>query len=490
MGLSGASSSLLLRLIIQLLNGAQGDRSFGSLLLLHVAQGEFHFFRTPVVPEYHSLVHTGTEETVVEFRFPEDTTGSKSAHFRTKTGPALALPKTAVDESAINAVFVNPGFGQAPDPDLVKLARTSIIRQILAKEAYLRPLLSFDLLAFEKKRQEWRMGEIDNGYVCTEIEGEPNDFGHQLGEAIFNLARDLAHARRDETAAGGAEAGTQLRVLNVGAGDGVTGDPLWPTVSRLNVLGLYLEASKDCGPQHPEVGWPDPDRIEFLCGMFVWPNNVERLLSASRMFAHSTAPQMSRGKLPGLDIVKIDIDTCDCEVASAILSAVEWVQVLVMEVNSLPPPIAFSFKSSFLNSTPWDGLSAHPLHGCSLSYQVRTFSRFGLKLFRYTGHDAVFLHRDLWDDLHQGRRGMKHRRNLGKQGSSHAYGFDEFACYEWSSVLSHKMIPLQHIQEWFFSSTAQEALQLVSRNLTRVLQSLIADALLPNPLGRPFSLSI
>jgi hypothetical protein len=93
-----------------------------------------------------------------------------------------------------------------------------------------------------------------------------------------------------------------------------------------------------------------------------------------------------------IDVLKVDIDSIDCEVLRAILSRVKPAVIVVEVATKLPPPFRYSLFEYRNSSNLLEG--GHDFVGCSLSYQVHLLEpAFTLLLF--TGMDAVFVHREL-----------------------------------------------------------------------------------------------
>merc|ERR1711924_54652 len=94
------------------------------------------------------------------------------------------------------------------------------------------------------------------------------------------------------------------------------------------------------------------------------------------------------------DVLKVDIDSWDCDVArAALLRLSPKPRVVWIEINwSIPPPIRFARlyhpdwaqRVAALPRFPWT-------HGCSLSYAVDILKRFGYQLAALEDNDAVFL---------------------------------------------------------------------------------------------------
>jgi hypothetical protein len=104
---------------------------------------------------------------------------------------------------------------------------------------------------------------------------------------------------------------------------------------------------------------------------------------------------MDEAKAPrDVSLLKIDIDTCDCQVVEALLAGQRIRPLVVlMEANpNFPPPILFCER--FDPKRVWKTPVAY--YGCSLEYQARMLAKYGFFLFQYefdkSGSNTVFLH--------------------------------------------------------------------------------------------------
>ena len=174
------------------------------------------------------------------------------------------------------------------------------------------------------------------------------------------------------------------RLLNLGAGS--WRDPLWEIALHRNVTGLFVD------PVGPPKDMPSLQGIRFV-SEFVRPNNMPRLLRSAGFRSRPGFP------MP-IDFKKVDVDSCDCVLASIGLQFVRP-SIIIMEINwSLPPPLRFVRQCHDAWSRMWQywrrvGFSLST-HGCSLSGALAELTKFGYSLFRVAGHvNAFFVHRDV-----------------------------------------------------------------------------------------------
>ena len=89
------------------------------------------------------------------------------------------------------------------------------------------------------------------------------------------------------------------------------------------------------------------------------------------------------------DVIKIDIDSFDCDLLEAFLRRREF-KLIYTEINyEIPVPFMFSRKWS-----PGIKFCMRPFgfYGCSLSYQVHMMAKYGYVLLQLCGYDATFVH--------------------------------------------------------------------------------------------------
>ena len=237
------------------------------------------------------------------------------------------------------------------------------------------------------------------------------------------------------------------RLLNIGAGS--YSDPLWAIALQRNVTGLFLD------PVGPPKKLPSPEGIRFV-SEFVRPSNIPSLLRRGGFRGRPGSP------LP-IDFMKVDVDSCDCVLASIALRFVRP-SVIIMEINwSLPPPLRFVRQCHEDWSRKWSSWSSVGFllstHGCSLSGALAEFSRFGYSLFRVAGSvNAFFVHRDVadllggaevdevfcfnqvWQDssiIRYVHWKLSHDWRTGSVDDALGHVWGNFTCYDWVFNISH-----------------------------------------------------
>jgi len=296
------------------------------------------------------------------------------------------------------------------------------------------PPLTYNVSKFEAKARHWRRGTV-RSQRCGDFEPY---WGTNTLERALQDVYELAIS---------SGVGLSAVMINVGAGDGIgrgqSKDPVWDIGLKFNLSVVFMEPDDGKYPvlldNIARFRPADQVRSEALKAI-VTPALVPELIASSPIL---------RG-LRSVDILKVDIDSADCDVAAQFL---RWHQVrlLFIEVNPLPPPIMFSQHSS---ETPWP---AKPLHGCSLSYMVDLFARFDMWVYRYDGQDAMFVDAEMVQVLSQQR---------GEQ-----FPIDEIDCFRRPPLLpSTQAGTMDELRHWFFNLDAGE--QLVAMQ-TRALQEFV-----------------
>ena len=114
------------------------------------------------------------------------------------------------------------------------------------------------------------------------------------------------------------------------------------------------------------------------------------------------------GWLP-VDVLKVDIDSFDCDMARSVLERGFTPKLVWVEINwDIPPPLRLAKLFEPLGSNPWLTFRSQfeeqnlPFFGCSLSYSVRMFGELGYELLQVDGLDAIFVHKSLGRFLAKG----------------------------------------------------------------------------------------
>ena len=95
-----------------------------------------------------------------------------------------------------------------------------------------------------------------------------------------------------------------------------------------------------------------------------------------------------------LAVLKVDIDSCDCDVLAAALAAGYRPSVIVIEINPVfPPPIRFNlaFKPNMHHNSNGPGT---PIYSCSLSHAEGVAAAHGYALLQAPIEDAYFVPRE------------------------------------------------------------------------------------------------
>eukprot|EP00747_Dinoflagellata_sp_TGD_P201777 gnl/TRDRNA2_/TRDRNA2_75251_c0_seq1.p1 gnl/TRDRNA2_/TRDRNA2_75251_c0~~gnl/TRDRNA2_/TRDRNA2_75251_c0_seq1.p1 ORF type:complete len:379 (-),score=43.89 gnl/TRDRNA2_/TRDRNA2_75251_c0_seq1:18-1154(-) len=188
--------------------------------------------------------------------------------------------------------------------------------------------------------------------------------------------------------------------INIGAGDGVSmisgespglscagtaahcdevyGDPLYPLYAHRGFRGLAVEAAEK---YRDALRGNLPTNVTVRISE-VNPVNVLDLLANARVQG------------PEFDVLKIDIDSHDCEILLAILDAGFRPKVIQMEVNvEIPLPLIFSVMVSerFNEQAVLSGL-----FGCSLALVASLADRFGYVMAQVgLTHDVTLVRREI-----------------------------------------------------------------------------------------------
>ena len=187
-------------------------------------------------------------------------------------------------------------------------------------------------------------------------------------------------------------------VLNIGARDGKAGDPLYVLLTkRPTMAGLAIEVANDVwGALNANLA---PFRNMRTSKRGIFANDA---IDACKVHVKASPQTM--------DILKLDIDSCECHLLSVLLADPTGyfrAKIIHIELNhNIPPPFAYKDmcaqnkhgRSSdwYLNPTLW---------GCSMQAAYDVVRPYGYKLLQYDWPDAVFIldeHRDAFPCLPTG----------------------------------------------------------------------------------------
>lgn len=184
-------------------------------------------------------------------------------------------------------------------------------------------------------------------------------------------------------------------VVNIGAKDGVTADPVYPILEALPLTGgVFIEAG-DESFDALEKAYSGRFRNAQTVLAFVSPSNAALLSrgDVARARNAGTYPSSRRS----LDVLKIDIDGCDCHILGVMLAepdAFFHAKVIQVELNhAIPPPLVW--KDMCLNDAPGRSNSYADVWGCSMQAAYDLVRPLGYELLQYDWPDAVFIKSDI-----------------------------------------------------------------------------------------------
>eukprot|EP00929_Paragymnodinium_shiwhaense_P037555 TRINITY_DN19991_c0_g1_i1.p1 TRINITY_DN19991_c0_g1~~TRINITY_DN19991_c0_g1_i1.p1 ORF type:complete len:427 (+),score=74.69 TRINITY_DN19991_c0_g1_i1:68-1348(+) len=240
--------------------------------------------------------------------------------------------------------------------------------------------------------------------------------------------------------------------INIGANDGYyQEDPLkWLGAEDID-WALAIEAERSlCDAYrknfpHVQVLCEkvDPSMVEET----VWP--LLRKLAGAQDFRN-------------VDILKMDIDSYDCDLLAALLRLGLRPKVIVAEVNvNIPPPFRFNWRFDANTSrvvmendlVSWNWM--YPLFGCSLSEQATLLAAENYSLVFFWDADAIFLETSLLD-------AVRHKRIVGP--------LDEYDCFQ-RSLLATNGVDLRVMRRWLH----EVPLSVAGEELGRFLQEVFVE---------------
>ncbi|CAJ1390672.1 unnamed protein product, partial [Effrenium voratum] len=172
--------------------------------------------------------------------------------------------------------------------------------------------------------------------------------------------------------------------VNIGAKDGGEEDPLHALL--LDKAAVRFALAVEMNPEFCAAHLLRLPHVELLCAK-AQRETMPQILA--RLPRHEAL-----GRVPWLDVFKVDIDGADCDVAQAFLSAAR-AKLVVMEVyDGLPPPFRFALHES--EKLRWP---PRPPWGCSLSYQVRFLEQLGYQLTWFGAGNAIYVHTSVAERL-------------------------------------------------------------------------------------------
>ncbi|CAE7438376.1 unnamed protein product [Symbiodinium pilosum] len=234
--------------------------------------------------------------------------------------------------------------------------------------------------------------------------------------------------------------------VNVGAKDGVHEDPLYTLLLNPGDVrfSLAVEMNHEFCLQHAR----NLPHVLLLCMKATKSTVPDIVAQLPEWLRGQKRPALDLPSLPRLDVLKVDLDGADCDIAAAFLWRV-LAKFVVMEVyDGVPPPLRFALHDSELLAWP----PAAPW-GCSLSYQVRLMKQFDLELVWYGAGNAIFAHR------------------FAAQLLGLPSPLDEADCYA-KSVLMTMWPSGRTLRRWFYEESLNETFVEVQASLTKRLENL------------------
>ncbi len=183
-------------------------------------------------------------------------------------------------------------------------------------------------------------------------------------------------------------------VVNIGSKDGVSADPVYPVLAaNPRTGGVFVEAASDAFASltaHYSPRFPNAQLVQD----FVSPSTVAFVArgDAARGHAAGVYPVPSRS----LDVLKIDIDGCDCHILQVLLAEPDGffaAKVIQMELNSLPPP--FAWRDMCLHDAPGRSGPSNDVWGCSMQAAWDLLRPLGYELLQYDWPDGLFVRSEL-----------------------------------------------------------------------------------------------
>lgn len=174
-------------------------------------------------------------------------------------------------------------------------------------------------------------------------------------------------------------------VLNIGANDGIGGDPVWILLQRHpHLAGLAIEPGAAFGG--------------LVANLRPFKNMVPLKLAVQPSTAAATLRAQHPNTSPNsIDFLKIDIDSCECQVLEELLRTdPRYYTAKIIQVeagHNLPPPLAFQDRCKH-DKYGQSASSMFDLFGCSVQAAHDVLAPHGYRLLQYDWPDAVFVHEE------------------------------------------------------------------------------------------------
>ncbi|CAD7967319.1 unnamed protein product [Amoebophrya sp. A120] len=246
--------------------------------------------------------------------------------------------------------------------------------------------------------------------------------------------------------------------LNIGAKDGMVEDPCVDFAKSFAAKGIHFEKDeKECRIARKNFKKNLPAAQSVICAEVTPMNIVDLILENSEI-----ANQQRH-----FDLIKLDIDSYDSTVLTALLENHFTAKFFFLEINpTIPPPYQYAtlyhpkLWPAMLNAS----MEHWPVRGMSLSYAVNFMKKWDYELVLFEYHDAIFVH--------------KRYKQI--------YGFttptDEFDCFHKAFVFSNG-ISMKQTRKWFYEVG-------VEQGLAEIFQQLIKHTLKNGKFIFPFTLQV
>lgn len=179
--------------------------------------------------------------------------------------------------------------------------------------------------------------------------------------------------------------------VNIGAREGMEADPVYPILDAIpDIGGVFIEANEyEFGrlKGNYDSRFPNAQTVNA----FISPSNAAIVSRGDVARARSAGVYPTQRRT--LDVLKIDIDGCDCHILETLLAEADGffeAKVIQIELNHvIPPPLVWK------DMCPRDvsGRSSKSLDvwGCSMQAAYDVVQPLGYELLQYDWPDAVFV---------------------------------------------------------------------------------------------------
>lgn len=179
--------------------------------------------------------------------------------------------------------------------------------------------------------------------------------------------------------------------VNIGTREGMEADPVYPILDALpDTGGVFIEANEyEFGrlKGNYDARFPNAQTVNA----FISPSNAAAVSrgDAARARAAGVYPSQRRS----LDVLKIDIDGCDCHILESLLAEADAffeAKVIQIELNHvIPPPLVW--KDMCPADASGRSTRSADVWGCSMQAAYDLVQPRGYELLQYDWPDAVFV---------------------------------------------------------------------------------------------------